>query len=347
MMLNHYIIGTAAIAIYLTTYCYIKYHEWLYTHIHIWRVVIILLVIGAALIALSPFIPLGFLNKGEAEAYTFTFSKKFEIMRQMYGLFLAFFMPVSVFFILRSKNELHKFVLFLCTGVLIIVIAQLPYVVKFFVLGRQFIHIVLAIGIFHVVQYMPRFTRQFAYIALCSTIICIYALNATYWKSNLRYHEYYAHISPYELDAATFLKNNYSRTSTLLISDPATQHILEPFSQVNTQGGAYMSLATRQLLHDVGVKSEQSDIPSILVDLQKIKDPLEPSPHKRLFVVSGRYFLWQYSKLDDKEALSYNIWYPVDFTSQNKRFLLLLERYPLFFTKVFENQAVAIFELNP
>ncbi|CAN5131095.1 hypothetical protein BH09PAT2_BH09PAT2_04940 [soil metagenome] len=346
ILMNHYVIGFAAVAIYLVTYLYFRNRTWIHTNIHILNILIIFATLGAILIAISPYIPLGFLNQGEGEAYTFSFSKKFEIMRQIYGYFFLFFMPLSAYIIFRSKHELDKLVLCLASGILIVVTAQLPYAIKFYVLGRQFAHIVLAIGIATILLYFPRIPRYIGLLFLFVTVCMIYILNSFFWKSNLQYHEYYAHISPFELDAATFLKNNYSNSNAILISDPATQHILEPFSGINTQGGAYANLDTRLHLHQIAADSERSDVKGIVSELGKIQDTVQPNAEKRLFVVSGRYFLWQYSNLEDKKSLSYNIWYPVDLTLQNRRFLLLLERYPQFFKKVYENQAITIFEIN-
>jgi hypothetical protein len=79
----------------------------------------------------------------------------------------------------------------------------------------------------------------------------IFALNQELsLKRWLRFEGVFTLVSEDETAAARFLDQPRYR-QTLLVAEPATQHILEGLSGVNTAGGTYATAATRGQLMDI------------------------------------------------------------------------------------------------
>lgn len=342
LLINHYIIGTASVVILLVIYIYLRFYEKINSLLSplVWPIISV--GISAILFFVLPMLPLDALNSGEGAAFNFSYARKFEIMRQVYGYFLLLLLPLTLYALYDRKKPMGLFFGALLIGLITIVTAQFPYALKFFILTRIFIVCLCSVGIYWLLQKLNVFLNSFATLLLCLSIFIVFTVNAFAWKADLRYHDIYSHVSPLEIEAAEFIKNNYSNTDTLIISDPATQYILETFSGVNSQGGAYMNSTTRKYL-DAAWQNNQPV--SIQTNLLLIKDSIEPEPKKRLYVVSGRYFLWQNSTPEDKNSLAYNIWYPVDMSTLNLRYVNELSAAERYFKPVYQNQNLAIFEI--
>jgi hypothetical protein len=344
LFINHYIVGTAAIGIYLLTYFYCKYHKWIKKNIDISVAVQIGIFVAFVAILFSSMISLGFLNNGEGEAFTSTLSQKFTTMKQSYGFFLILFLPLGISLILRRKREIELLALVLTIGILAVVLLQMPYVMKFYALGRFFVHLVLALGVFAIISNIHnKIVRFIAFGTLICGLLAIFILNSVYWKSFLYYDTLLTHVSPNEVKAADFMKNHYAGKDVLLVSDPATQHILEPLSGINSPGGAYMNASTRNELHLISQTNSSAEVAKRLYN---INDSLVPTEGKRLFVVSGRYFQWQKSTRNEKFAIAYNIWYPADLSLDDYKKAHLEFDDTRHFTLVYQNPGVMIFEVN-
>lgn len=342
LFFTHFIIGTAAIAIYAGTYCYFRYKK-LFETIHTTTIIEGVLLAVLVGIIVSSFIPLGFINKGEAAAFTFSLPEKFLFMQQAYGFFLLLFFPIGAFTTFKTKKE-NSIVVLLITCIMAgVVLSQFPYALKFYVLARFFIHLLLAIGVARLLLTIQ--TRGFfllANIVLGAVLLGIFITNASMWKNNIQYHTLFAHVSPLEIEAAQFLKTTYANTNAMLVSDPATQNILEAFSTVNTQGGAYTSKQTRDALHAI---SQATDTTQIKDTIYSIDDDQTDSG-KRLIAVSGRYFLWQKQSQDKKDMLSFNIWSPSDLSHDDKQKIAFLLADQVHFHLVYQNPAIAILEVK-
>ena len=173
-------------------------------------------------------------------------------------------------------------------------------------------------------------------------LVIIFITNVSFWKQNLNYYAQQTHISDYELEAAQFLKSNYQHKNALLISDPATSYILETFSGINSQGGAYATKETRQLLHTAW---QDGRVAVLKQKLTQINDSLEPKPDLRLFAYSRRYQNWQQADPKDKQAFWFNIWTPQDLTLADYQYLKRFDNSP-FFIKKYQNPGVVIYELK-
>lgn len=343
LFISHYIIGAAAALIYLITYLYYRHQQLIDSKLNKRLLVEVGLFMALLSIIFSTVFSLGFLNKGEGEFYTASIVEKFAYMRQSYGFLMLLFVPIGISAVIKRKNELEILALLIALAVLSVVLLQFPYVMKFYVLGRFFVNLIIAIGIYEVLQYIKiPILRIVSYIFLVVCLASILIINASTWKNYLNYNDMLTHLSPNELAAAQFLKSNYSNQDVLLVSDPATQNVLEAFSFVNTQGGAYANQHTRDTLDSIYKASTTQEIAN---SLYNINDELNKAQRERLFAVSGRYFIWQNSKKEDKHSFAYNVWHPADLTFDNKNYINVLKSDPRFLP-VFENPSMVIFKVS-
>lgn len=343
LILNHYIIGLLAVMIYAGTYLYFKYYGLISARLNKALFAELGLIIVFLLILFSSFIPIGFLNNGEAEFFSFSILEKLSFMQRAYGFSILIFLPLGILAVYKRKKSEEQFMLFIALGLLSIFLLHLPYMFKFYVLGRFFVHLIMAIGIYHLLgRIKSYFLYNLAFLSLITVFTGIFIVNTVFWKNILYYRDIFAHISPQEEEAAIFLKKSYGKTDALIVSDPATQNILEGLSGVNSQGGAYANQETRWQL----ITLAQANIPEdIKNNLYSINDGIEHANGKRLFILSGRYFQWQASSRKSKEALNFNIWSPADLTFEDEKYIQFILSDSMHFKLVYKNQTIAIVEV--
>lgn len=342
ILLNHFVVGFVAVFVYLFTYLYFRFPDILRNRSYKNHIFAFTLLVGIISVFASGFLSLDSLNKGEAQAFNLNFIDKFNTMKQIYGYSLLV-LPLGIYALLKQKDEIKNLFLFISAGLLIIVLLNLPYVLKFFVIERYFIQVILSIGFFEIFRRIT-FTplRYLGYLVAIITFLVIFIANASIWKSSLFYKDTLSHMSSYEESAARFLKQIYS-PDTLIISDPATQHTLEPISGLNTQGSAYMSIETREKLIAISKAQNTQEVASIL---RTINDNLTNEPKRRLFILSERYFEWQKQSEKDRLSLAYNIWNPSDLSFENtlKIYDFIADKDN--FKVIFANPSMYIFEVK-
>lgn len=344
LLLNHYIVGSIAFFFYFGTYLYFKFQHLLTPRMDRKYAVAIGILITSIAILASGFIPLGSLNKGEGEAFVLGFIDKWNVLRQSYGLLPLIFFPIGIYTIIKRKTELALYALDVTLALSALVLFQLPYVVKFFVLDKYFFGVILAVGLYTILNRIKHIIlRCLGYAALIFTLVFIFILNSANWKQILIYKNTQSHVSESEIKAAEFLKEVYSGTNTMIVSDPSTQYILETLSGVNSQGGAYMDHPSRDALSDISTQTENKAITDALF---RIKDKVELDSDTRLFVLSGRYFVWQNQSETNKQDFSFNIWHTADLTESNKEYINTLISKNDQFRLVFQNETLAIIEVK-
>lgn len=314
LFLIHYVIGFLAALILAGTYLYITLRDHPAAKIGFGLLkimVILLLILGLV----SPLINLNFLNQGEAKFYNFNLAKKLFLFQRAYGLSLIVFVPLGIKEIL-SRRKKEEFLVIVIGGIIfILVLTNLPYMFKFYVLGRFFIHLVMAVGMGALVSRLnSRSLRMLGMSFLAVTFGLIFTTNTIYWKEILYYQSLLTHLSGNEVKAAEFLINKYGQKSVLLLSDPATQGIFEAISGFNTQGGVYANLSTRKEV-DIKTFFENPDLFSR--ELNGVYDRFEVNPTNRFLILSGRYFLWAKRPIEEKNALYFNLWTPADLTFED------------------------------
>lgn len=252
------------------------------------------------------------LNAGEAQYFNQTLPEKLALFRQWYG-----YLPIPFLLLGLWKGNRTLTVMFAASIGLLA--SPFPYVLKFVVIIRYIMIAVMAIGIG---EYLKLLTSNIArYIALgvlTAGTIGIFVANTSLWKNPVIFRGIASHVSVDELTAAAFLKSHYS--GVFLISDPATQYILEPLSGVNTQGGAYMTSASRQKLLNMN---------------------LEPGT---LLAISARTSKWLFVDSKDQMSIAFNIWRP-DALSMNDELMIGQWKNRFAGKEVYRNPSIVIFEI--
>ncbi len=248
------------------------------------------------------------LNAGEAQYFNQTLPQKLELFRHWYG-----FLPIP-FLLLGLKRANRSLVLMLAASAGLLA-SPFPYVLKFMVIIRYVMIAVMAIGIGEFLR--PVTSKLGRYLALAALTIAaglIFITNTSQWKNPVVFRGIASHVSGDERAAAEFLRENYKHA--FLISDPATQYILEPLSGIDTQGGAYMTSESRQNLLGMHVS------------------------HGTLLAISARTMKWLAADPKDQMNIAFNIWRPNALSMNDQLYIKKLG-----FQEVYRNSSIVIFKI--
>lgn len=277
----------------------------------------------------------------EASHFSYTLLKKLEYFLDWYGVGLPVFLLIGSLTLWRKGSKNHK--IFLAASMVLSALVLLPisYAFKFYVLDRYFVNVILGLGIGVLIWSMQKFVRPVAVILLILSFALTFYTNQFTFKNTLYYGGMFSHMTPSEIEASTWLAANASDRA-LLISDPATQYILEASSGINSQGGAFMSLASRRALANIQGVFSASEIRK---ELSKIHDTVEPDRAETFLVLSGRYFAWQAFPQEWKESTFYNVWRAEDLDRQEKEYIDFLVKNNPGLKEAYRNEELVIIRL--
>lgn len=310
----------------------------------------ILLLIALAFLVLVPSITsniaenygLTDINRGEAQHFNLSLVEKVDQSRRFYGYSFAILFPLGLISVLNKKETELNLLTLLSIGVLGVVIASVPYTLKFYPLGRYLTQVVIALGFWAIIKDYG-FKTKYAGIAILSLgLFVVFTLNIAEFKFTPSYKEISTHISPNEIKAAEFINANYLNSPVMIVGEPATMYILEGMSGVNSPGGSFTTAETRQILSDVYFSRDSTNMAEKLF---RIKDGLTGTPEKILFVVSGRLSRWENAPKDYKMGIYWNVWTPNDLTLDDREFAGFISEFTNF-KLVFSNDGVVIFEVE-
>ena len=206
-----------------------------------------------------------------------------------------------------------------------------PYVLKFIVIIHYILIAIMAIGIGECLTLMKSTIARFIGVtALIVAVGLIFITNTMAWKSTVVFRGVASEVSPDEISAANFLKSRYNN-NVFLVSDPATQAILEPLTGIDSQGGAYMSEATRTVLLNALKKN----------DIQGLKAVHQG---KILLAVNARTMKWLTTTRADQMSIAFNIWRP-EGLSMNDEIVISQWQKQFSLTEVYKNPSMVIFIL--
>lgn len=281
-------------------------------------------------------------SREEAIHFMFPLNGKLGFLLDWYSLSWLF-LPISYYFIVKSGSKEQKIILSLALLILGLSLAPFSYFLKFFVFDHFFLNILLAAGLGILIFNLPKLIKISAVIWINIALLVVFFKSQSSYKEMLYFDDKYSHISYGEIETGRWLTQNIKK-DTFLISDPATQYVLEAMSGVNTQGGAYMSEETRKTLSEInGVQ----DMEKIKNKLKNVKDRLDFENKVRkntLLVLGGRYFAWQ--KLPEKEKLSvyYNIWRPKLLSAKDWEYIKSITADPRF-NIIYQNNELVIIQI--
>lgn len=258
------------------------------------------------------------ISREEAKHFIFTFGEKIKLLFDWYGLLLPVLFPLGVLCIWKENNRVSRLLLCLCLLLFGVSVAPFSYLLKIFVLTHYFVTIVVAAGVAFLVQKTTLSARVVSLILILLALFIVFYKNQTLYKEPLYFKGKQSHISQQELEASSYL-SLHAPSHSLLVSDPATQYVLEALSGINSQGGAFMDEDTRQaVIHINGIFD--------LLQVKKILSTIEDKvPGERydsiLLVLSGRYFAWQNFSTDWKMSTFYNVWAPRTLSVDDKEYI--------------------------
>lgn len=262
------------------------------------------------------------LNTGEAQYFNRSLPQKFALLCQWYG-----YLPIPFLLLGLWKGNRTLTIMFAASVGLLA--SPFPYVLKFVVIIRYVMIVVMAIGIGEMLRLIRSKTAQCIGLAVLTVAsFLIFLTNTIVWKNPVIFRGIASHVSIDELTAAAFLKLRYgSNTQAFLISDPATQYILEPLSGVDTQGGAYMSVESRQNL------------------LKVLRGDRIPTHRTTLLAMSARTSRWLFADPKDQMSIAFNIWRP-DALSMNDELVIGQWKNRYRAIEVYRNPSIVIFEIE-
>lgn len=244
--------------------------------------------------------PVGSINAGEALHFTQTIGEKLALVRGWYG-----FLPIP--FLLMGSWKGNRAVTALFSLTLGVVLSPFPYVLKFTVYMHYLMIALMAGG-------LVRFATLRNLILITIAAGLIFVSNAYTWQKPVLFHGIASQVSSDEIAAAKFLKSNYE--GAFLVSDPATQGILEALSGIDTQGGPYMNTESRKNLLGMNLKPET------------------------FLAVSARTMKWFATDPKDQMSIAFNVWRPdaLSITDQ-----LYIARLGL--NEIYRNPSIVLFKL--
>jgi hypothetical protein len=338
ILLTHYVVGALCLLILAALYLAVRV-DFFRKHINL--ALLISGLFSIVLIAANLFISWSVPGREEAAHFNFQLLPKIGFIVDWYGIFLFVFGLLGAVKIVKSGTYSQKILLCLALIVLGIAFAPFSYFLKFYVLGHYFWSLIIALGIWVLIANLSSLLK-FIGIAFITTVLLItFYKNQLVYKAPLNFKSYETQISTSEIQAANWLASQNKDGKAFLVSDPATQYILEAVSGVNSQGGAYMGLRTRQTLESI---NGYYDAQVMQNKLLSIKDQVATGSNSRtFFVVGGRYFAWQLLPKAQKDSTFYNIWSPQEITAADQTYIDYYKRVGL--KVVYSNKEMVIFSL--
>ena len=340
----HYLVGIFAALILAVSYIAIRFENKVKLALKSFPFVYLIPVIVVVGIFLSNILDLSFLNRGEARYYIYDLSAKAEFVQRIYGYALLLFTLPGVFFAISRKKWEYNLALILLFGFAGILYSNFPYVMKFYVLARFFVHLFVALGIWSILKHIKAPLLRFtAYLLTVVTFAILLLFNVIFWKNWISYQDQYTHISDYDIEASEFLADRYKNgEEIILISDPATQIIFEGLSGVDSAGGGFMTSENRLLLYD-GLKAGNVSLSKEY--FEKINDRILKNPNIKLIALSGRTFAWLDFSPEDRYRFDSNVWSPKELSYWDVVKLSSFETSNDF-SLVYKSPYVWIFELK-
>lgn len=339
IFLLHFVIGLAVICVISAYWLLSKKHPVR----HLNKVILILILALSAVLGLRFFGGFDLTGREEANYFNLDFMKLVGIFTDWYGLTLIFILP-GIYGIFKNSSAEAKKTLILGLITTIVSIAPLAYFLKYYVIARYFVNIVLIFGIFYTIRNLNIYIRYITEGWMILIFALIFFVNINTYQNFLLFSGFTSHISDKELETSKWLKQNYTSPETLLISDPSTSYILEAASEINSPGGAYMSANNRASLININGSLHPGIVKANLMEVSD-RNISSGKIEQRLFIASGRYFAWQ--ELPDKEKRSFyfNIWSPKLIKEPDVPFLKMLsESYD--FKIVYQNNELIVFEIK-
>lgn len=241
------------------------------------------------------------------------------MVERVYGYLGYLLIPLGFVYAFREtkrRQEVWLGVLFFI-GFTAMAFSTVPYVLKLWTLGRFWIGLLMSLGVWELVRYIRSVVMRIAVlIAFCIGVSIILCVNVSGWKTGLLYEGIQTHISLDDMAAARMLQAQYATDSTVLVSDPATQFILEGLSGIESPGGAYMTDDIRKSFSAALLDASPA---AAIGWIRQVSDKDVYGVKTHLLALSGRTFNWLTVTDANRWSYSYNTWAPLDLTNDDRQ----------------------------
>lgn len=281
-------------------------------------------------------------GREEAIHFTYSLSQKVQFLLQWYSFFIVFAL-IGIGIFTRKATKEQKVLVILAALLFSISFAPISYFLKFYVLGRYVIDVVLVAGIVIPLRQLQMKWQKIIASFLMLILLVVFYINQNTYKSSLYFEGYASQISYEEIAAGNWLKAHMPYA--FLISDPSTQYVLEAVSGDNTQGGAYMNLQTRRTLSRIAYDYNAKEVRSQLLSIHDALPSVDASREQTLLVLSGRYFAWQRLPQSEKDSFYYNIWSAQMLSSSDKLYIEQFLQQNPYYKVVYSNSEMVILQV--
>lgn len=306
LILSHYVIGSVAAALLFFWWFCLRFTDVIDDLAQKYPLVETFLIGGIAFNVGASAVNLSFINKGEGGDYIFSAASVSQFLFKSYGNSWLLLLPLAIKKYFQQRSYLWTLSFFVFLSFIMVLTAPLPYMFKFFVLGRFWLILWLSIGLATLFGYLRTSLFRMAGVAVViAGLAMLLMANTMEWKRQLAFQERWVHFQEDDLAVATYLKNKYS-PQTLIVSDPSTQYILEGLSGLNSPGGAFENTEKRDLLANALLANEPEQLAQAI---RQTEDGLVPASQK-LFVFSGRTWQWMSMNQGSRNSFSVNVWAP-------------------------------------
>jgi len=337
IFLMHYVVGL--VGIFVLGCWYLIQKKNILKHPNL--VILASVIVSAALIISNFVVKWDVLAIEEAQHFNFPLWQKLGFLTDWYGVGLTIGFVIGLIAIVRAKELDQKLILIFALLLLGLSFAPFSYFLKFYVLGGYFVNLVIAFGLFVLLSGLPKVWKILGLSWVALFLVLVFYKNQSVYKDPLHFNNLETQLSFNEIELGKWLSQN-KKTDSFLISDPGTQYILEALSGVNSQGGVYATLDTREKLISI---NNIYDPVFMKEKLLEIRDTLgTPADRETLFVVGGRYFAWQSLSENEKESSFYNIWSPRLTSPEDQVFIDYLRKSPNF-KLIYENAELSVFKI--
>jgi hypothetical protein len=344
LFLLHYVIGLVAVGILIFASLLAMKRQWFQSKNMVSMMILVILALVIVLSQVNLPLNLEFLNRGEAAAFNYNLEEKIEFLQIFSGNLILIFLPLGILASILSRNTSHKILVFLTLMIIGLVVLNLPYVPKIYVLAHYPVSLLCATGFLLLLNLTKnKLLKGLVLCVLFFVFLPVFISSTSYIKNLLQYPGANTLVSQSEIQAAKYLQKEFIGKNVLLVSDPATQHLLESLTGINSQGGAYADEKTREILIELNQLREPL---AIKEKLAQVEDQLsQEKPDVLLFALSGRYFHWQEAQTKEKLDLSFNVWSPKDLSFANLKYVNSLKESDVFLP-VFENRTMAVLKTS-
>ena len=346
LVLSHFFVGTFSALLFIGFYILLRAdfktvldQSWKWT-------VPLCVAILIGVIGLNNWISWNPFNTDESRFFNLSLMQKFVLLTQWYGYAFFILTPIGAYAVYKRSSYALRIFAVICLALLSALAFPFPYNIKLFVIARFFFQTMLAIGLAWLIDLISqRLLRLIALGIWTGVFMSIFMLNQQYaFKQYIEYRGSYTHVTTNERLAGDFLRQSFpDPTAGFIISEPATQYILEAYTGINSQGGAYMTAETRTTLDFVFPNPDTVQIAEALKLIHDEVTSVEEA--NRLFIVSGRFFDWQAASKEEQQAIFFNIWRPRDFHQSELGYMTMLKNSPEF-ELLYQNPGVAIFRIK-